>query len=270
VLGSFLAQIAAEKAAIIRAGTAFSAGQAPEAMHVIEGRAAAVGIPLVREGRELTVCVRDRGLHGQRIDCAGPGWALTDLGLALLGTFQPSNALLAVATAHHLGVPDAAIRAGLGRVRWPGRFDVIEGDPRLVLDGAHNPGGARALAESLRALFSRERLTLVIGASRDKDLPGILAPLVPLADRVILTGSSSPRAADPGALRAALPPTEAAVETTRSAAEALALALDTRRTRIVCVAGSLFLVGDVLAELAGTRDSPCSIENLADSMDSLF
>jgi len=270
VLGSSLAEIAAEKAAIIRAGAAFSAAQSPEAMHAIEGRAVAAGVPLAREGHELSVRVRRRGLDGQHIDCGGPDWMLTDLWLALLGTFQPSNALLAVAAARHLGVPDTAIREGLRRVRWPGRFDVIEGEPRLVLDGAHNPGGARALADSLRALFSGERITLVIGASRDKDLRGILAPLVPLARRVILTGSSSPRAADPAALRAALPLTDARVETTESAAEALALALDAGGTPIVCVAGSLFLVGDVLTELAGTRDKPCPIEKGADSMGSLF
>jgi dihydrofolate synthase/folylpolyglutamate synthase len=270
VLGSSLAEIAAEKAAIIRAGAAFTCVQPPEAMRVIEGRAAAVGVPLAREGRELTVCVRERGLDGQRIDCAGPDWTLGGVWLALLGTFQPANALLATAAARHLGVPDAAVRRGLGRVRWPGRFDVIEGDPRLVLDGAHNPGGARALADSLRAFFADEPITFVIGASRDKDLSGMLAALMPLARRLILTGSSSARAADPAVLQAALPASDAPVEITRSAAEALALARDARRTPVVCVAGSLFLVGDVLAELAGARDRPCPIEKVADSMGSLF
>jgi len=269
-LGHSLAEIAAEKAAIIRAGVAVTAAQAPEAMAVIERRAAAVGVPLAREGRELSVRVRSRGLEGQRLDCAGPDWALDDLRLALLGTFQPSNALLAVAAARHLGVPERAIRDGLARVRWPGRFEVIDGASRLVLDGAHNPAGAQALAESLRELFPGEAITLVVGVSRDKDVHGILAALVPVARRLILTGSGSRRAADPEALRACLPPTEAPVETARSAAEALALALDARRTPIVCVTGSLFLIGDVLTGLRGGADKPCSIENGADSMESLL
>jgi dihydrofolate synthase/folylpolyglutamate synthase len=212
------------------------------------------------------VHVGRRGLDGQRIDCAGPGWTLQNVDLALLGTFQPANALLAVAAARHLGVAENAIREGLARVRWPGRFEVIEGDPRLVLDGAHNPGGARALAESLRALFPGHALTLVIGASRDKDVGGILEALVPLARRIIFTGSSSPRAADPETLRRAAPVTEVPVECAPSAREALALARDARRTSTVCVAGSLFLIGDVLAELAGQRDRPCPIENAADSI----
>ena len=270
VLGHSLAEIAAEKAAIIRAGVAVTAAQAPEAMAVIERRDAAVGVPLAREGHELSVRVRSRDLEGQRIDCAGPDWALADLRLALRGTFQPSNALLAVAAARHLGVPEPAIRNGLTRVRWPGRFEVLDGDPRLVLDGAHNPGGARALADSLRELFPGEAITLVVGVSRDKDLHGILGALAPVARRLILTGFGNPRAADPEALRACLPPTEAPVEMARSAAEALALALDARRTPIVCVAGSLFLVGDVLTALRGGRDNTCSIEKGADSMESLF
>jgi dihydrofolate synthase/folylpolyglutamate synthase len=269
-LGHSLAEIAGEKAAIIRGGVAVSAAQAPEAMTVIERRAAAVGVPLAREGRELSVRVRHRDLVGQRLDCAGPDWALDDLRVALLGAYQPSNALLAVAAARFLGVPEPAVRAGLARVRWPGRFEVIGHDPRFVLDGAHNPGGARALADSLRELFPGEAITLVIGVSRDKDIEGILAPLVPLARRLILTSFESPRAADPEALRACLPPTGAPVSMARSASEALGLALDARRTPIICVAGSLFLIGDVLAELGGGRDKPCSIEKGADSMESLL
>lgn len=269
-LGHSLAEIAGEKAAIIRAGIAVTAAQAPEAMAVIERRAAAAGVPLAREGRELSVRVRHRDLGGQRLDCAGPDWAFDDLRVALLGAYQPSNALLAVAAARALGASEPAMRAGLARVRWPGRFEVIGRDPRFVLDGAHNPGGARALAHSLRELFPGEAITLVIGVSRDKDVQGILAPLVPLARRLILTRFESPRAADPEALRACLPPTKAPVAMARSAPEALALALDASRTPIICVAGSLFLIAEVLSELGGGRDKPCSIEKGADSMEFLL
>jgi dihydrofolate synthase/folylpolyglutamate synthase len=269
VLGGTLAAIAGEKAAIIRGGPAFTAAQAPEALGVIEARAAALRVPLAREGVELTVRVRARGLDGQRIDCAGPGWTLPDACLALLGAFQPSNALLAVAAAHALEVPEPAIRAGLARVRWPGRFEVRGRDPRLVLDGAHNPAGARALAGSLRELFPGEAITLVAGVARDKDAAAMLGALVPLAERVILTPFDSPRASPPDVLRAALPATRATVELAGSVVEALALGLDAPRTPIVCVAGSLFLVGEVLGALEG-RDKPCSIEKGADSMDCLF
>ena len=158
----------------------------------------------------------------------------------------------------------------LFRSGWPGRFDVRSvGDRRLVLDGAHNPGGARALAASLAEYFPGAELTLVAGILRDKDARGILAPLAPLAGRLILTGSSNPRAADPEALREALPTGSPAAEVARSTDEALALVARSPRTPIVCVAGSLSLVGDVLRRGLG-GDKPCSLEKGADSMEFLF
>ena len=171
VLGATLAVIAAEKAAIIRSGVAVSAAQAPEAAAVLIARAAAVGVPLLMEGRELSVRVRARDLDAQTIDAAGPGWRLEGLRLPLLGVYQPSNALVALAAARTLGVRDAA------------------------------PAGAT----------------------------------VELAD---------------------------------SALEALALAAREPRTPILCVAGSLSLLGDVLRATRG--DKPCPIEKAADSIDSLF
>ena len=268
VLGPILAAIAAEKAAIIRSGVAVSAAQAPEAADVLLARAAAVGVPLLMEGRELSVRVRARDLEAQTIDAAGPGWRLEGLRLPLLGVYQPSNALVALAAARTLGVRDAACREGLARARWPGRFEVLRARDRIVvLDGAHNPAGAAALAASLTEWFGTTPLTLVFGALRDKDAPGMLAALAPRARRLIFTASSSPRAARPEALRDAAP-AGAAVELAESAPEALALAAREPRTPILCVAGSLSLLGDVLRATRG--DKPCPIEKAADSIDSLF
>ncbi len=246
-LGTTLAGIAAEKAAIIRSGFAVSAAQPPEAAAVVAARARAAGVPLLVEGVDLTGSLAGRDLGGQRVTLAGPGWLIRDARLGLAGSFQVTNALLATATAVRLGVPEAAVREGLARAEWPGRFQVIEGDPRLVLDGAHNPGGARALAESLVAYFGHAPLALVVGVSADKDARGILAALVPLASRVVLTRSSNPRAADPADLLPLLPETEALVEIAPSAEKALELAYSPPRTATICVAGSLFLVADVLA-----------------------
>jgi len=268
VLGATLAAIAAEKAAIIRSGVAVSAAQAPEAADVLLARAAAVGVPLLMEGRELSVRVRARDLEAQTIDAAGPGWRLEGLRLPLLGVYQPSNALVALAAARTLGVRDAACREGLARARWPGRFEVLRARDRIVvLDGAHNPAGAAALAASLTEWFGTTPLTLVFGALRDKDAPGMLAALAPRARRLIFTASSSPRAARPEALRDAAPH-GAALELADSAPEALALAAREPRTPILCVAGSLSLLGDVLRATRG--DKPCPIEKAADSIDSLF
>jgi len=263
-LGDTLAAIAGEKAAIIRSGLALSAAQAPDAMDVILRRAREAGVPLSVEGRELAVTVEAKSLDGQRISCTGPDWALRDLELPLLGAFQPANALLAVAAAAALGVDEGAIRAGLARARWPGRLEIVRRDPYLVLDGAHNPAGARALARSLPELFGEAPLTLVLGLSEDKDAGAILGALAPLATRLVLTRASNPRAADPRTLAAALPAKSPPPEIADSAAEALRIAMGPGQTPIVGVAGSLFLLGDVFTLLAGEPDKPCPIEKGAD------
>ena len=269
-LGRTLPEIAAEKAAIIRSGQAVSAAQTPEVAGVIVRRAAAARVPLLLEGRDLAVAVDEQSLAGQRITCTGPGWRLAAIDLPLLGVFQPENALLAIATSRVLGAGESAIRGGVARTRWPGRFDVVRRDPFLVLDGAHNPAGARALAFSLRKVFGDQPLTLVLGLSEDKDARAFLAALAPLATRLILTRASNPRAADPRVLTRALPPTPAVVETAESAAAALRMATGAGHTPIICVAGSLFLIGEVLTHLGGEPDKPCSIEKGTDSIETLF
>lgn len=265
ILGSTLEAIAGEKAAIIRGGIAVSAAQAPEAERVIVARAAAMDVPLLLEGRDLSVSVERRGPDGQRVTCVGPGWSLAGIELAMPGSYQPSNALLATAGARELGAGDAAIRDGLARAWWPGRFQVLRGARGyLVLDGAHNPAGARALAISLRDVFGQTPVTFVLGILADKDAAGIVGALVPLARRFILVAPSSARASAPDALRARIP---AGVDVTVAGApaEALARAAATAADGVICVAGSLFLIGDVLRHLVGS-DKPCSLEKGADSM----
>lgn len=252
-LGDTLTLIATEKAAIIRSGVAFSARQHPEAEAVITRRAAEAGVPLSLEGRDLRVAPLDFTLEAQRLHLEGPDWRIPDVGCGLLGVYQPGNALLAAAAARELGADEGAIRAGLRGARWPGRFQIFRRDPLVILDGAHNPAGARALAASLRAYFPGRPVTFVIGVLADKDAGGILAALRPLAARVILTASANPRAAPPDALRALLP-AGARVDTARSPQDALTMAIAEEPRGIVCVAGSLSLIGDVLAAAGDGQD----------------
>jgi len=99
----------------------------------------------------------------------------------LLGVHQPGNAVLAAAAARQLGADEAAIRRGMATVDWPGRFQIVARDPLVILDGAHNPGGARVLARSLATYFPAQRVTFVIGISADKDQRGILQALEGMA-----------------------------------------------------------------------------------------
>ena len=267
-LGSTIESIADAKAAIIRSGTAISSAQRPEARAIIERRAVEVGVPLLLEGRDLHVTVRASGLEGQRIDCTGPGFGLHDLSLALLGVHQPSNALAAVAAARVLGAEESAIRTGLARARWPGRLQIVRRTPLTILDGAHNPDGARALATSLRALVGDARITFVLGVYADKDARGIVDALAPLAGRFVLTRAASDRAAEPAAL-AALVDAGTPRTVTVSVAEALRVASSSSSTPIVCVAGSLAVIGEALSALFGP-DEICSIEEGAASMDAFL
>jgi len=257
-LGSTLEAIAREKAAIIRSGVALSARQEPAVEAELARRAFERAVPLLVEGRDLAVRVRRATVEGQWLDFEGPGWRVDDVRCALLGVFQPGNALLAAAAAHALGASDAAIRDGLTGVRWPGRFQLIRAMPPVIVDGAHNPAGARALAASLAAYFPGRRGTLVVGISADKNLAGILGALVPLAERVICTAADHPRAASPEALAALARPAAGdlpvRVETAPSPPEALRLALSEPDTPMVCVAGSLFMIGEILAQATENTD----------------
>jgi dihydrofolate synthase / folylpolyglutamate synthase len=257
-LGGTLDAIAREKAAVIRSGIALSARQEPPAEAEIARRAGEAGVPLLVEGRDLRVRVRRLTLDGQWLDLEGPGWRLDDVRCALLGAFQPSNALLAAVAARALGVSDAAIRSGLGNARWPGRFQLIRCAPPVIVDGAHNPAGAQGLAASLAAYFPGRRGTFVIGISADKDKAGILNALLPLADRVICTAADHARAASPESLaelaRAAAGSSGVRVETRSSPLEALRLALDEPDTPMVCITGSLFMIGEILAQATENTD----------------
>ena len=257
-LGSTLEAIAREKAAIIRSGIALSARQEPAVEAELARRAGEAGVPLLVEGRDLAVRVRRATPEGQWLDFEGPGWRVDDVRCALLGVFQPGNAVLAAAAARALGASDAAIRDGLTGVRWPGRFQLVRAMPPVIVDGAHNPAGARALAASLVAYFPGRRGTLVVGISADKNIAGILGALVPLAERVICTAADHPRAASPETLaalaRQAAGDLLVRVQTAPSPPEALRLALSEPDTPMVCVAGSLFMIGEILAQATENTD----------------
>ncbi len=257
-LGTTLEAIAGEKAAIIRSGVAISARQEPAADAVLTRRAAEAGVPLLVEGRDLRVRVRRASLDGQWLDLEGPGWRIDDVRCALLGVFQPGNALLAATAARVLGTDDGAIRRGLGTVHWPGRFQLIRHAPPVIVDGAHNPAGARALAASLQSYFPSQRVTFVIGTSEDKDKAGILDALLPLAGRVIFVAADHPRSASAESLAAVARRLSVGqgipVGTAPSPGEALRMAVADPQTTTVCIAGSLFLVGEILAQATENTD----------------
>ena len=228
-LGSRLRDIAGEKAGIIRPGrVVVVAPQGAEARAAI--RAAIT--------REAAIAREVRPLASAR----GPRAA-----------YQRTNAAAAIAAAEALGEHGVAYRAdlattGLARLHWPGRFEVVDGQPPIVLDGAHNDGSAEALAAALREAFPRRPLRLVLGLMEDKDARGVIRPLLPLASAVEATRSRSARALAPAALARKIRGVRTRVHD--NVADAIAAARrDASPTDIVCVSGSLALVGEARTAL---------------------
>ena len=194
-LGPTLADIAAAKAGIIKPGSpVVSYGGQPEADRVIAAAAAARGAPLtvVDFSRLHPVSA---SLEGQTFDFDG----LDGLSLPLLGSYQPNNAAVAITALRVLrargwDIPDSAIRQGLARVRWPGRFELLRRDPPFILDGSHNAHGMRATADSLRRQFPGQKFVFITSIMADKDSDEMLRLLLPLARSFVTVTAPSPRA----------------------------------------------------------------------------
>ncbi len=240
-LGTTMREIAMEKAGIIKPGVPVVVGAVPaEAFDAIAA--------IARERSADLIVADDRTLD-----------PYSDVPLALRGAHQRLNAAVAVALleaagARGLAVPRDAVRAGLRDVSWPGRLDLRKyADGREALfDAAHNPDGAAALAAYLREAWPDEKLPLVFAAMRDKDTRGVLRALLPAVGALVVTQASNPRSADPAALaqqaRDVSPALPISIEPSRTAA----LDAAWRRSPRIVVAGSIFLLGDVLGERDGS------------------
>lgn len=264
VLGDTIAQIAGEKAGIIKAGVPVVAQpQPPAAWDVLVATAAAQGAPLHPADTLVRVAPAPRQpdpLTGTQAldltlapDRAAPAGLPSRLSanLPLLGAFQYANvatalgAALLLAGQGRLSLTPESIARGLAATRWPGRLEIVRSAPLTVVDGAHNADSAAQLRRALAEHFPGRPITLVLGTSLDKDLRGIAHALVPAASRVILTLSSHPRSAPLDQLRAALPtpsPPAAALPALRAALDHAAAL--TPPDGLICVTGSLFLVAD--------------------------
>jgi dihydrofolate synthase/folylpolyglutamate synthase len=271
VLGDTLADIATEKAGIIKPGvTTVTTARAPEALAVFEHICATRGSHLVRVAPEGTPGVdytyRDEGATDQAQWCAvaGPDGTLAHLELAMLGAHQLENAAGAVAAVGELrrtglAVPDDAIRNGLRAARWPARLQQIGWCPAVVVDGAHNSDSLAKLGAALRRHFTWRRLIVVLGIMADKDLDGMARELAAIhPDLVVATGLHSPRALPPDGMRGALHAVDPALPVTQAAVVAQALEAAHAAAEpddLICVTGSLYLAGEALRWYAAHRDA---------------
>ena len=237
-LGSSLEQIAGEKAGILKPGrNAVIAPQRPEAESVIRGRAAEIGAPL-----DL---VRDTEFQDIHIDRYHSEFAFrrTSIHCPLAGHHQVVNAATAAAALFKLDISPE----GIENTHWPGRLEVVSQEPDIILDGAHNPAGARALAQHIHDFYSDRKVWLIYGAMRDKSVQEITEILFPLASEVVVTAPAFARALRPEALA------EASDYPSIRVAGNLNRAFDMTKSAapsdVIFITGSLYLVGEARALL---------------------
>jgi dihydrofolate synthase/folylpolyglutamate synthase len=248
LLGKSLEAIAGEKAGILKPGVpAVFAAQRPEALETLDRRAADLGVEVIHAQEKWRV--DNVGLSAQ-----GSAFTVHDgsemrIHCPLAGEHQVANAVVAAAALDRLGIDISAIERGIASTRWPGRLHRVSDSPEIILDGAHNPAGARALAAYIQRFYSKRRVVLVYGAMRDKAVEEIAGILFPYADEVIATAPGQSRAVDPETIR------ELAAHPNLRTAPDLAAALDLAHgadpERVIFVTGSLFLVGEALTLLNG-------------------
>ena len=239
-LGNTLAQIAGEKAGIIKPGIPVVVSpQPPEAMEVIEQTAKRQGAPLHRLEREpvrLSRQVRVPLLGRHQLINAAAAIRLTEL-------FAERTTILSLS--------EEVIIQGIARTRWPGRCQLIEGNPPVLIDGAQNAESARVLKETVQELFPDRPVILIVGTSADKDLEGMADVWGSWAKRIILTRAAHPRAASLDSLEKAFAAAAVSVERSESVNEALQKAKEKAGPGgLIVVSGSLFVAGEVLKRLS--------------------
>jgi len=259
VLGNSLTEIATEKAGIIKPNSVVVLSpQADDVVQVIEDACLKQGARRVIVGRDITW--RSLGFNGKQQSLGVNGkLGSYRLSIPLLGHHQLENAATAVAALEVLrergfSISENSIVDGLAQMGWPGRLQVLSCSPLLVVDGAHNPDAARKLRLSLTDYFDFKRAILVMGASLDKDVAGVVSELAPLFDSVIVTQSRHPRAMKATELKAVFEKHGVEVELAGNVSEAISLAVGMAGAQdLICVTGSLFVVAEVI-ELASRQE----------------
>ncbi|SDH79810.1 dihydrofolate synthase / folylpolyglutamate synthase [Pseudobutyrivibrio sp. 49] len=244
ILGNTLAEIATEKAGIIKTGTVVvSAKQEPEVIEVLAQVCKEKKVELNFATEPVVV---SRNLKGQEFMVSEFG---SRLSTQLLGTYQVENAALAMRAIEQLKrrgfvIPDGALRGGLNKTKWFGRFSVIKSNPPVIVDGGHNRQGASVLADSLRTYFPEKKITFVLGILQDKEVEIMLDELLPLAKEVFTVEVPNPRtmSADELAERIILRGVKAQAFTGEDLSE---LEND---ADVICMAGSLYLLGSLTVD----------------------
>lgn len=248
-LGNSLHAIAREKGGIIaQQGICVTAAKQRKVIDVLEEICLKREATLVRLGRELKVRIRRNGTFDYR----GSGKCYKGLSSPLKGRHQMENAALAITAiecvrTHGIEIDDDAIVTGMRNTRWEGRMEILQHEPIVLIDGAHNPAGMTVLGRTLRKEFTYTRLVVVFGVLRDKDYGSMLRKIAPLTDILIITRPCTERAMPPEKIMpVALKYHRGTVEVAEDSIKALKRALSLAKANdLVCATGSLYLVGEI-------------------------
>ncbi len=254
VLGNTLAQIAGEKAGIVKPGVpVVSAPQKDEALRVLERIASERRAPFTLVGRDVTFEGLAHSLDAQSLKVTR-GDNVYTWTIPLLGSHQVQNTAVAAAAlwtlrTQRIGIPDAAIERGFASVQWPARFEVIRREPPIIFDSAHNQDSFARLRQALEDYFPGRPVYLVFDASEDKNIPGMFAEIRPKVRRMFITKSFHPRALEPEKIRDLAIQADIPYEIMPSVENAFshALALSEKDGSIVLSAGSMFVTAEVMA-----------------------
>jgi dihydrofolate synthase/folylpolyglutamate synthase len=264
-LGESLEQIAREKGGIVKNSVDVVTGERDPAMlkifqEICEGQKAR----LIRLDHEITLSsvALNRADGSRRFDCATQRRRWVNMSVSMLGEHQVRNAAVAlgvleVLMGQGIVIAEDAVRQGLSAARWPGRMEVVSRDPLIILDGAHNPHAAAALKTAVEKDLSYRRLVLVIGILKDKDILSVVTPLLPLADRLILTRPSYFRSADPGFIAGQINKPGLQVDVTDTIPKAIDEGLSLCKTDdLLLITGSLYTVGEARDYLTIGKSRP--------------
>ena len=248
-LGSTVREVATEKAGIIKEGkVAVCREQDEDALAVIAERCDTMGAELLLELRDWEVEERLQAVGGQTLRVRGRAGTYEDLYLPLFGEHAARNVAASIVALESLTatpLEEETVREALAAIHWPGRLEVVARHPTVLLDGAHNPAAAEALAVALREAFTWDRLHLVIAVSGNKDLEGIVAELAPLADAAYAARNASERSGAAMPVAERFGALDKPVQLFDSVAQALdAAAAGAGENDLILVTGSLYTVAD--------------------------
>ena len=252
-LGNSLEEIAREKGGIIKPeGVTITSDQYNEAYNEIKKIAEGKNSLIYGIGREINYEIVKSNIKGVIFDLKGIYRNYKNLHTPLLGRHQAENAATAISAIEALKIrgvkiSEKAIRAGLEKVKWTGRLEIIQNNPTLILDGAHNPSGVKIVRQALEEIFSYHRLILVLAIFADKDYKKMIQILAPNADLIITTKAKSPRATPPQiiAKEAAQYIEKNKIIVTEDISQAINSALsNSKEEDLICITGSLYTVGE--------------------------